>query len=284
VADNIETSDESINLLDVYDFFRAGWKTLAVSGFLGCSIGVGAAFLWPEKYEASTLIQPARVLNNDVESQAVLAEKMRSPTYYSAKTLEVCRMTNRPDPRLALTTQLAPKVARQSAFVAISFRAPSAQLAGDCLEAVLADVKSNQHEIAAPQIELAQLQITKQKERLKQAEDFLDTFGDGKSLFNFNDAKFSASSLLIATLQARQAEITELKNSIQASEKALTPPQTRPTSFATPIYFPAQRVEPKRTWVVLAGVVAGLSIGFFSLISIRIWHSIKNQFAQRKTA
>jgi LPS O-antigen subunit length determinant protein (WzzB/FepE family) len=116
---------------------------------------------------------------------------------------------------------------------------------------------------------------------LKQAEDFLDTLGDKKALFNFNDTKFSASSLLIATLQARQSEITELKNSIQSTEKALTPPQTRPTSFATPIYAPTQRVEPKRSLVVLACTVAGLGLGFFWLLSLRAVRALKRQLAQR---
>ena len=281
MAETLETTNESITVLDVYDFFQQGWKILFTCCLLGGGVGIGAAFLWPEKYEANALIQPARVLSNDVENQGVLAEKMRSPTYYSNKTLEICRMTKKSDPRFALTLELAPKVARQSAFVAIIFRAQSSQLATDCLEAVLADVKSNQHEIAAPQIDLAQLQIAKQKERLKQAEDFLDTFGDKKALFNFNDTKFSASSLLIATLQARQSEITELKNSIQSTEKALTPPQTRPTSFATPIYAPTQRVEPKRSLVVLACTVAGLGLGFFWLLSLRAVRALKRQLVQR---
>jgi LPS O-antigen subunit length determinant protein (WzzB/FepE family) len=281
VTEETQIADESISLLDIYDFLQQGWKTLLAACFLGGGLGLTAAFLWPEKYEASALIQPARVLSNDVESQGVLAEKMRSPTYYSEKTLEICRMVNKPDPRLALTLQLSPKVARQSTFVSLTFRGQNSREAVACLEAVLADVKSNQQDIAAPQIELAQLQIAKQKERLKQAEDFLDTFGDKKGLFKFNDTKFSASSLLIATLQARQSEITELKNSIQATEKALTPPQTRPTSFATPIYAPALRVEPKRSLVVLACAVAGLGLGFFWLLSLRAVRALKRQLVQR---
>ena len=72
-------ADDEISLLDIYEFLKDGWLTIAATTVLGGAIGVGTAFVLPEKFLASATIQPTRVLGNDVESIAVLAEKMRSP-------------------------------------------------------------------------------------------------------------------------------------------------------------------------------------------------------------
>lgn len=71
--------DDEISLLDIYEFFKEGWRTVAAATVLIGATGLGTAFALPEKFLASASIQPARVLGSDVEGINVLAEKMRSP-------------------------------------------------------------------------------------------------------------------------------------------------------------------------------------------------------------
>lgn len=281
MTEPLETTNESITVLDVYDFFRQGWKILFTCCVMGCGIGIGAAFLWPEKYEASALIQPGRMpidepggreaRSGEIETPAVLAEKMRSPTYYSDKTLESCKMMGYQNPARELVAMLSPKVPRQSTFVSVNFRAADTRAATTCLEAVLSDVKSNQQEIAAVQTDLVRTRLAEDIKKLQAAEDFLSNLG----------AKSTDTAAFVAALHLKRVEITELKKTIRESESALAFPQTRPASFATPIYAPAQRVEPKRSLVVLACTVAGLGLGFFWLLSIRTVRALKRQLAQR---
>ena len=278
MAETLETTNESITVLDVYDFLQQGWKILFASCLLGGAIGIGAAFLWPEKYEANALIQPGRmpvdepgVRSKEIETPAVLADKMRSPTYFSAKTLEVCKMMGYQDPARELVAMLSPKVPRQSTFVSVNFRASDTRAATTCLEAVLSDVKSNQQEIAAVQTDLVRTRLAEDIKKLQAAEDFLSNLG----------AKSTDTAAFVAALHLKRVEITELKKTIRESESALAFPQTRPASFATPIYAPAQRVEPKRSLVVLACTVAGLGLGFFWLLSLRAVRALKRQLAQR---
>jgi hypothetical protein len=248
---------------------------------LGGGVGIGTAFLWPEKYEASALIQPGRMpidepggreaRSGEIETPAVLAEKMRSPTYYSDKTLESCKMMGYRDPARELVAMLSPKVGRQSAFVSVNFRAADTQAATTCLEAVLSDVKNNQQEIAAAQINLVRTRLAEDIKKLQAAEDFLSNLG----------AKSSDSAAFVAALHLKKTEVTELKKNIREIESALTFPQTRPTSFATPVYAPAQRVEPKRSLVVLACTVAGLGLGFLGLLSISSLRSLKRQLREQ---
>jgi len=273
-------ADDEISLLDIYDFIKEGWKTLVATTVLGGTLGVGAAFVIPEKFQASGSIQSTRVMGNDVESIAVLAEKMRSPSYYSAESFAACDLENTINPAQELVKSLNPNLARQSAFVSVSFKSKNIQTSTACLNAVLADVQRDQDKVAAQQLLIAQGTLEKEKEKLKLAEEFVSTLS-GKSLsFDFKDTQFSASSLLIATLQSRQAEITELKNNIQRTQLLLTEPQTRGASFATPIYAPTQKVEPKRALIAIISVMAGGFLGLMLLILLRVLKNIN----ERKSA
>lgn len=275
--------DEGIDLLDIYEFLRDGWRVIVGFAVAGLGIAIGAVLLTPARYEAVANIDSARVLGNPVESNAVLAEKMRSPTYYSAKTLQTCTVAGSPNAGAVLTKALNPNVPRQSSFVAVSHKAPSPEAASDCLLAVLEDVNRNQGEISAPQIEQARARIKKDEEKLKLAEDFVASFASRSKAgqFDFNDAKFSASSLLIVTLQGKQAEITELKNSIQAAKLALAEPQTKQASFPTPIYAPGLRSGPARSVILAVGLMAGVMVGILALAAARGWTALQRRAGQK---
>jgi LPS O-antigen subunit length determinant protein (WzzB/FepE family) len=62
----------------------------------------------------------------------------------------------------------------------------------------------------------------------------------------------------------------ELKN-------ALSPPSTKPATFAAPIYSPKIKVEPKRSVVILVGLVAGGFLGFIFLVADRVKNNIRKQ-------
>jgi LPS O-antigen subunit length determinant protein (WzzB/FepE family) len=268
-------ADDEISLLDIYEFLKDGWLTIAATTVLGGAIGVGTAFVLPEKFLASATIQPTRVLGNDVESIAVLAEKMRSPTYYSQQSFTACDVADSTNPAQTLATALNPNVARNSAFVSVSFKSTNINTSIACLNAVLADVKQNQNESAERQIALATATINKEKEQLKIAEDFVSSVSQKTLTFNFKDTQFSASQLLFGMLQSKQNEITNLKSSIQRTELLLSEPQTKSASFTTPIYSPSQKVEPKRSLIAVISVLAGGFIGLMLLVLRRAVKHIK---------
>jgi LPS O-antigen subunit length determinant protein (WzzB/FepE family) len=268
-------ADDEISLLDIYEFLKDGWLTIAATTVLGGAIGVGTAFVLPEKFLASATIQPTRVLGNDVESIAVLAEKMRSPTYYSQQSFTACDVADSTNPAQTLATALNPNVARNSAFVSVSFKSTNINTSIACLNAVLADVKQNQNESAERQIALATATINKEKEQLKIAEDFVSSVSQKTLTFNFKDTQFSASQLLFGMLQSKLNEITNLKSSIQRTELLLSEPQTKSASFTTPIYSPSQKVEPKRSSIAVISVLAGGFIGLMLLVLRRAVKHIK---------
>ncbi len=266
-------ADDEISLLDIYEFLKDGWATIAATTVLGGAIGIGTAFVIPEKFLASATIQPARVLGEDVEKVSVLAEKLRSPTYYSPQTAFACDVKE----ATSLASALNPNVARNSAFVSVSFKSTNINTSVACLNAVLDDVKLNQNDIAQRHIALSQSQLNNEKEQLKVAQAFVAARSDKTMTFDFKDAQFSASQLLLATLQSKQREITDLKNRIQRTGLLLTEPQTKTASFTTPIYSPPHKVEPKRSLIAVISVLAGGFVGLMLLVFRRVIKQIKEQ-------
>lgn len=276
IDDNYKNDDE-INLLDIYEFLKDSWKIITGTAILGGSLGVGAAYILPEMFIASASIQSAKVLGNEIENATTLAEKMRSPTYYSVQTIEVCDATSTSNPQQKIATDIKPTVGKNSTFVAISYKSSSKKISIACLNSVLQDVQKNQNDIAQRQIQLAMAGLNKDKEKLKQAESLVTKLSEKTLTFDFKDTQFSASQLLFATLQSRQSEVTELKNNILQTELLLTEPQTKAAAFITPIYSPENKIEPKRGLIVTISLLAGGLIGLLGLALQRAIRKIKNE-------
>ena len=253
MSEQTTVEQNEFTLFDIYDFFREGWKMIVGFSVIGLLIGVVMSFVLPEKFQASVLIEPASVAlrananapmtRQSVELPAVLAEKMKQPTYYSEKTLKAC--TNNPEPisPQTLVSGLKPNVARNSVYVSVSYIAPSSKIASACLESVLNDVVVNQARLSEPLINNLQVELSNAEQELKAviterdqqriknreklavaqsklvaAQNFVERVSKESLSFNFSDPQFSASALLISTLIKTQNEIKDLELQINALE------------------------------------------------------------------
>ena len=229
-------ADDEISLLDIYEFLKDGWITIAATTVLGGAIGVGTALSLPEKFLASATIQPTRVLGEDVEKIAVLAEKMRSPTYYSQQSFTACDVADSTNPAQTLATALKSNVAKNSSFLSVSFKSTNINTSIACLNAVLDDVIKAQAVLKEPILQRAnedvrqarqrldtsrikneqELKQNKEKlqtlkEKLGAAQQFVNRFENNAARFDFKDNQFSASSLLLATILSKQNEVKDLQ-------------------------------------------------------------------------
>lgn len=337
MSEKPELDQDEISLLDVYTFFKDGWKTLFGLAVLGLSVGLITALVLPEKFQASALIEPARVaekngelvVSKSVEPVAVLAEKMRSPTYYSEASIQACGLSQNANPLRNLVDKLKPSVARNSQYVSVSYLANSPAEAATCLGEVLKDVINNQAKIAKPlinnmevilgnaELELKasiseqeqqriknreKLNITKLK--LTSAQSFVEQFSKDSLHFKFGDPQFSASALLLSTLIGKQNEIKDLEIQVSALEleiaanltdkdqrvrsltnrlaemkNAISAPTTKEASFATPIYAPQVKVQPKRSLIMMTGLFGGVFLGLLILIGVRLRNNLRRQLS-----
>lgn len=261
-----DNENAEINLLDIYMFFKDGWKWIAAS-MLVCSLaGVVYALLATPIYEATANIEMAVVANVVVEAPAVLAEKLKIPTYYSTETINACGSNDSQVSGESLAQDLKPVINKNAPILIINYRNKSVDKAKKCLEAVLENIRADQNQISRPTLNSKQHLLKSLGDKLESAEKIKHQFG-GKALsFDFNDPKFSASTLLMSTLLANDREITDLRNQIFELNAALSAPQTREAYLSAPIYAPSKRVEPKRSRIVLGAVLGGLFLGLFFLL------------------
>jgi hypothetical protein len=116
-----ETSEGEISILDIYDFFATNLVTILIWVVVAIGAGAVVAFSLPVKYEASAVIEPTRIAETStdlntkalvfkstvVESKEVLAEKLKSPTYYSDETIKACGFDSKDiNPQLSLSKDL----------------------------------------------------------------------------------------------------------------------------------------------------------------------------------
>jgi hypothetical protein len=113
------------------------------------------------------------VSSRPVESLDVLTEKMRSPSFYSDQTLTECRFEGKSNPRRELVKELSPAVARNSNFVALSFKAESVDAAKKCIDNVLLDIVMNQQPKLRSVIEYTKTEIANTQSQLDQVRRML---------------------------------------------------------------------------------------------------------------
>ena len=288
-------TDDEISLMDVYDFLADGWKTILATAFIGTSIGIVTSMVLPEQFEAKALIESAKVasLTNStnstnstyVESITVLAEKMRSPTYYDSKTLAVCVNEGEGGNLEALAKSLNANVARNSNFVSVSYRAESREIAVRCLEQVLEIVIARQKTLADANLTsvLSNLENLKKKaDELRKTVKQLES--DRGAQFQFKNIEYSAAALITVTLQSKVQELLATENQISAAESMLKPPNTQDAKFATPIFASEQRVSPRRSLIVMISAMGSLFLGVLILMLRKVMASIKKQREERQNA
>ena len=278
-------TDDEISLMDIYEFLVDGWKTILALTFIGTSIGIVTSIVLPEQFEAKASIESARLISNYVSSHAVLAEKMRSPTYYDSKTLAVCTAKDREGSLENLAKSLNPNVAKNSNFVSVSYRAESREDAIRCLEQVLEVVVVRERELAAARLSsvLSNLENLKKKaDELRKTVKQLES--DRGAQFQFKNIEYSAAALITVTLQSKVQELLATENQISAAESMLKPPNTQDAKFATPIFASEQRVSPRRSLIVIISAMGSLFLGVLILMLRKVMASIKKQREERQNA
>ena len=283
--------DDEISLMDIYDFLVDGWKTIISIAIVGTGIGVITSLLLPEQYEAKGAIESARVGSTNstnsiyVESIAVLAEKMRSPTYYDTNALPACFEEGELGSLEGLAKSLNASVARNSNFVSVAYRASSSDGAVQCLQQVLKIVVDRQIALAEANLTtvVASLENLKKKaDELRKTVEQLES--DRGAQFQFKNIEYSAAALITVTLQSKVQELLATENQISVTESMLKPPNTQDAKFSTPVFASENRVSPRRGLIVAISTMASLFLGPFILLLNRGFASVKLHREERLKA
>ncbi len=264
-------SEDEISLKEIIDFLAESWKKILLGGVAGGFLALAYGLIVPAKFQATANIEVAKVAGTDVEAPAFLIEKLKMPMYYSQKTYVACNVMDKLEPGEVIAKTLKPTLAKAGPYITISYQEESREVAQKCLESVLDDVRSNQSLLAKPIFESKTNQLLNLKLKLESAEKIVKTLPKNNAGFDFSDSKFSASTLLLATTLSKENEIKDLRTAINDLEITLVEPQTKEAFLTTPIYAPQQKVSPKRTMILVGGLVAGLFISLLLMMVKRFY-------------
>lgn len=258
-VENIELDEDGISLADIVEFVQESWKTVALWSAIGLIGGTGYAFLATPKYQATANIQTAKVANTDVEAPALLADKLKLPSYYTKETIDACGIGDVAEPGLALANALKPALSKGTSLVSISYKAESQDAALSCISAVVQSVRQNQELITKPLIDAKMAELSSLEQKAAAAQQ-LEKMALNKSGANdFNDSKFLASSLLLSASKDLAKQIGDLKPQLLA-------PQTKPTELAAPSYASPKPVEPKKLIAMVGGLFGGAVLSVVYLL------------------
>jgi LPS O-antigen subunit length determinant protein (WzzB/FepE family) len=265
--------EDEISFKDIIDFLVESWKTIVLTGLLGIAGSVTYLLVTPNQYQAVANIQVAKVAGSDVESPALLIEKLKIPTFYSQKTHLACIATETVDPGATIAKNLKPTLAKTAPIISITYKATRSEDARSCLEAVLDDIRTSQNLLSKPILTIKAIQLLTLKQKLESSEKFVKKLPN--SNFDFSDSKFSSSSLLLVTTIMKENEVKDLRVQISDTEMSLVDPQTKEAFLTAPIYAPEQKVSPKRAMTLIQGLMGGLFFGLLFMLGRKVWGSYK---------
>jgi hypothetical protein len=277
--DPTRAEEDEISLIDILIFLIASGGNIVKSTLVCLALGGAYYFSVPKMYEATATITMATVAGDPVEAPAVLLEKMKLPLYFAPATLQVCGSDGQLNSQAKFVDKIKPAINKSAPMVSFATQAQSTQEAKACLSAVIAEVNSNQAEIAKPLIDQKKQKLTQLSDQLKLAEDMAENFPTTKSYSGSSDTQFSARTLVMSSTLARATEMNDLRKEINNLESSLIPPQTQPPSLAAPIYAPEVSTN-KRPLFTLGlclalGVFLGLLVTGVMRVAPEIWRQMQ---------
>jgi uncharacterized protein involved in exopolysaccharide biosynthesis len=272
IQHNHQDSEAEISMLELVSFFYENWGKILAGGIIGSSLGMGYIFIAPLKYQAIANIQVSKVAGTDVEPPNVLVEKLKMPMYYTQNTFLACNVIELEAPGEAIAKELKPTLSKNAPIISIAYKGKSIESSKNCLESVLNNIRVNQNEISKPMLESRINQLNNLKQKLESAENISKILSAKNTSFNFSDSKFSASTLLLATILNKENEVKDLRTQINEMEILLSEPQTKGAFLTTAVYAPITPVN-KRELIVLLGGIGG---AFSALCYLIVRKYLKN--------
>ena len=264
---NAEMANNAINLWELLEQLKNGWRWLFAGGIVGLVGAFGFVILIPAEYEAKVMIQPAKIgmivvptMTMTVEPVAETLERLKRITFYNDDLVKACQT----DSAKELANNVKANLVKGNSLLSISYRAASAALANTCMGKIVEHLTQSQSAIAAPLLKELEDQRTSTKQQIDEAEHFL-------ALSDKRAAQPSDSDFLSAVIMLKREELMKLQKLYREQRIQLTEPLTQPMKLLEPIYVSEKPVFPKKMITLCGGLIGGLFAGLLVLFVNRSW-------------
>lgn len=248
------TGDE-FSLVEIIIFLKKFWIKITLGGLIGGLLGLGFA-MSTSTYQANTFIQIAKVAGVEIEAANLFLAKLKLGIYFSSKSIENCNVKDAGTLGKVLTAKIVP----DTSIINISYKSANADLARNCLEAVLVDIKTKQYRLFESLVEVKKNQL----DDLKESSMIIK-----KAMNNFSiksDKNFYFENLMLIKMIS-QTSIETIYSKIYSLEVLLSDVQTKESHLTSPIEILNRNTVRKTLLAVLSFVFIGiiLVIGFLLL-------------------
>jgi LPS O-antigen subunit length determinant protein (WzzB/FepE family) len=258
--------DDEISLIDIFNFIKEGWQTIAVSVALAALLGLGYISMIKPQYEASASLISATVDGEEVQPLATLSEIISLPGYFDEATHQACGVK-------AISSWakiINPTPNKKAPLLNLSFRGKSQAEAQNCMTTVVNFIAQQQKIIAQPLIDNLNTELEENKSLLAKL---------GQQQQNYASADLAGKSFLLAKISANRMEEIQLRAQAFSLRNSLSLTNTHDTQSAAPIYAPTEAVPNKKWTILLLASLAGGILSVLWLAGRRFWRNAQTASA-----
>ena len=272
-----QSNDDVISSIELLLFLKSSSLNIVKSTLCCLLVGGAYYFFMPKMYKASATIEMAKVAGVIVETPTTLIEKMKMPLYFSTSTLRICGSEGEFDSEPKFFDKIKLSINKSAPFVSFVTQAQSSREAKACLDAVIAEVLSNQDAIAKSLLEQRKKNLQKLTEALKFAEEVIKpVFASKANKSNPTYEQFSVQSM--SNIFKGIDSINNLRINISAIESELVPPKTHTARLVGSVYaseLPANKRPLHSLGLCLAlGLILGLLVTGVTRVAPDLWRQM----------
>lgn len=262
--------DDEISLIDIFNFIKEGWQTIAVSVVLAAVLALGYISMIKPQYEASASLISATVDGKEVQSLAILSEIMSLPGYFDAATHQACGVKSAGN----WAKIINPTLNKKAPLLNLSFKGKSQAEAQNCMTTVVNFIAQQQKIIAQPLIDNLGTELEENKTLLAKLGQ-----QQQQQQQNYASADLAGKSFLLAKISANRMEEIQLRAQAFSLRNSLSLTNTHDTQLAAPIYAPIEAVPNKKSIILLLASLAGGMLSVLWLAGRRFWRNAQTASA-----
>lgn len=269
---------DEISLFDLWEKLRDGWRAVAAGLVVGVAGAVAGIVLIPPKYEAVAVVQvgqvgqvgQVRVSGQPVEPPVQAVERMKTAAFQRrlAEALDdqewLQSIARSPS---GSTKTLSPQVIRgtvgpdQVPLIELRAAGQTPEAARRKAEAAVAELARVHAELAQPALARMRADLAISREKLASAERDLAALTKLAEAAGIRDERFTQLALMTSLRIQKEAETFGQRQLIMALETAMEPPATQPARAIEAIFVPERPVSPKKSLLLVLGIIGGLLAG-----------------------
>lgn len=256
----IESNNKSISLKDIVVFLRCNLALIVACGVIGIVFSLIYISVTPNSFEARWQLAMAQINNSNSEEPTALIQRLKSPTTYTARVFQACDKSG-DDVGEYLDKALQVRTVKNVPnIIEFTLRVSNKELATQCANALIAMVIDQQRELIRERLSGRQEQLVQYEHALKEEMQQLEQLKKTE-LGNFG---------YLANLD----KLTWLRTRIDALQEELFLSQKHPAKLTSPLLVSNKPVAPKKSLIMIIGLLLGLLLGLVYAMSREGWRKL----------